>query len=155
MNKTLKKKLCWNCEGNVTLKQENCPYCGVYLSPSDGDEDENSLLPPYRLAISEEDSSIPPASYSSSGEKQEGEEMSLSENSGEIPLSEIKALVLPLGLLLIGITFGLFAALLVLFSKNGYLTLSWDAELWYVYLMIAIPAFILGYRFLTVSSYAK
>lgn len=152
MNKTLKKKLCWNCEGNVTLQQENCPYCGVYLSPSDGSEDENSLLPPYRLEISQE-SSIPSTPYQSSEDKEE--ESAAVENSESPPASDVKALVLPLSLLLIGVTFGLFALLLVLFSKNGYFTLSWDADLWYVYLIIAIPAFIGGYRSLIHSSYAK
>ena len=33
-NKNAKKKLCWSCEGRVAKEAENCPYCGVYLSPN-------------------------------------------------------------------------------------------------------------------------
>src|ERR1700722_8685985 len=48
MSQKLKKKLCWNCDGSAALEVENCPYCGVYLSPlgAGGEEKEGIFAPP-------------------------------------------------------------------------------------------------------------
>lgn len=34
MNAKPKKKMCWNCEGNVNLHAEVCPYCRTSLKQS-------------------------------------------------------------------------------------------------------------------------
>ncbi len=38
-----KKKLCWNCEGNVSLEQEICPYCRASIVPSIDDGQEANV----------------------------------------------------------------------------------------------------------------
>lgn len=48
MSGEAKKKLCWNCEGLVALHLENCPYCGVYLSPTEtATQSMSSFDPPF------------------------------------------------------------------------------------------------------------
>lgn len=41
MHTSTKKKLCWNCEGNVSHEAVNCPFCGVYLHHSSDDSYSN------------------------------------------------------------------------------------------------------------------
>ena len=145
MNATTKIKLCWNCEGRVTLEQENCPYCGVYLSPSSGSEKDNSILPPYRLVTTEEEAAIPKSPYSTASDAVENESTQASlEESNEA--DQINAIIIPMGLLLIGVSFLLFSLILLLFSDRGVLTLSWNADIWYVYLALAVPSLFFGWR---------
>jgi hypothetical protein len=41
MSAVPKKKLCWNCEGNVSREIDNCPYCGVYLHAAELEENSS------------------------------------------------------------------------------------------------------------------
>ncbi len=54
-------KLCWNCEGRVSHEEENCSFCGVYLSPTIHSSTSDNITPPYSLE--EEADSPPPAPY--------------------------------------------------------------------------------------------
>lgn len=33
-----KKRMCWNCEGNIPLQEEVCPYCRASVLPIQSDE---------------------------------------------------------------------------------------------------------------------
>ena len=109
-----KKKLCWNCEGSVSLQEENCPYCGVYLSPSVGEEGmqeqiEELFDPPYR--INEEGrSDVPTSPFPVEANLQLAE---------EVRGNDLKKIVLPLSMLLSGTVFFLFGLALFLFSRQG------------------------------------
>ncbi|MGZ3633930.1 MAG: hypothetical protein ACXWM7_06595 [Parachlamydiaceae bacterium] len=42
MSENTKKKLCWNCEGNVSLYEDTCPYCRASILPQiDSNQEEN------------------------------------------------------------------------------------------------------------------
>ena len=58
MNKTAKKRLCWNCEGSVSLEAETCPYCGVSVIPATLENINAGFTPSYRLGAAQ-DSAIP------------------------------------------------------------------------------------------------
>src|ERR1700682_6107444 len=64
--KPKRQKMCWNCEGNVNLDEENCPYCQVALFPQT-DEDNSShshnFSPPYKSENHLMSSSIPKSPY--------------------------------------------------------------------------------------------
>jgi hypothetical protein len=47
MNKVLKKRLCWNCEGSVAVNAETCPYCGVSVIPATLEGAEVGFTPSY------------------------------------------------------------------------------------------------------------
>lgn len=148
-NKPAKKKLCWNCEGAVSLESENCSFCGVYLS-SLGTEDKNDLFsPPFRMEVEEENEVIPAPPYVHE------ETASLKEESVSVPVapvvakgqptSTVLAIFLPLFLLLSGTIFSLFGLVLFLFSHNNTLVLRWDASYWGFYLFPAILMLIFGW----------
>lgn len=142
MNKPVKTKLCWNCEGNVSRSAENCPYCAVYLSPENEDLQEETapLAPPYpKATLSKE---IPKAPYTQQEES--------SEDVIEEPAStfHFQAAFLPLIFLTTGLISLFFSFMLFLFSENGKLTLQWDGDIWYVYSLIALPLLFFGWRFL-------
>lgn len=144
MSATKKKKLCWNCEGRVSFEEENCPYCSVYLGPApDDDSKQDALAPPYRLVDAEEEQEAPESPYQVQEEVSQFEEDSVPEL--ETAKSDLKDVVLPLGLLSAGSLFILFGLMLLVFSDHGTLTLSWNADYWYLYVLLALPAFLLGW----------
>jgi hypothetical protein len=136
-----KRKLCWKCEGGVSLTEENCPFCGVYLSPSN--PNENSWLkPPYRLV--EEEQAVPPSPFTNSApSKIEKEVIPSPENEAT---HDVQNVVITLVLLITGSIFLLFGLILWLFSDNGVFTLHWNSQYWFIYLAIAVPMLLLGWR---------
>lgn len=142
MNKPQKTKLCWNCEGSVSRTIENCPYCGVYLSPeaSDIKEEQKPALskPPYTPKNNKK-SDIPKAPYAPQ------EAISTPENTTLVAPSSLQTVFLPLFLLSAGAIALFFAFILMLFATNGKLTLQWDGEQWYLYALAAIPLLAAGW----------
>lgn len=152
MNTKTKKKLCWNCEGNVAIIDETCPYCGVSLDVSpmlSNAVGSDALNPPYKYTKSTSETTIPLAPYRT--EEQEGQNST--EEASPPPLGTVKAThelqktAIALSSLLLGFTLLLFAAILLLFSDtNGYLTLRWSADYWYLYLVIGGPLLYWGWK---------
>jgi len=142
-NPLQKKKLCWNCEGRITLETDNCPYCGVYLSPLS--EDENPLFsPPYRMDNEEVEETPPQPYVAEAASKEISEEPPEEEQS-----HNFAEILIPLLFLLSGAVFFLFSFTLLLFSRQGVFTLSWDGAFWPLYLLIGAP--LLGYGGYTLS----
>lgn len=154
MSATQKKKLCWNCEGRVSLEEENCPYCAVYLGPApDGEGNQDVLAPPYRLVEADDDQDqLPPESPYQLHEETPDEEESLDLDAAQ---SDFKQVVLPLVLLSAGSLFFLFGLMLLIFSDEGNLNLSWSSEYWYIYVLAAFPAISLGWVILGKVDYAQ
>lgn len=146
-----KKKLCWNCEGRVAYSDENCTYCGVYLSSSSlinqNDESSTHIAPlaPYRPK--KEDTSIPHASFKNNFNEESGDsdQDELEDMTPEAENSQHSGL-LPFCLLLSGSIFFIFGLILFIFSRQGMLTLQWDASYWFLYLGVAAILLFLGWR---------
>lgn len=130
-----KKKLCWNCEGDVVLNAANCSFCGVSLEVAAMEEEKKDpFAPPYRLEPNPDQ--IPTAPYPLSPEAKE-------EQASKDP----RSLVLGLTLLLLGSTCALFSLILWLFSSpEGILTLRWNGNYWFVYLLVSLPMLYLGWK---------
>jgi hypothetical protein len=150
MNAIPKKKLCWNCEGNVSLSDETCSYCGVSVVPSSLDGSNENLIPPYRFTTSHKDYTIPLAPYASESsdasvqEKEDGAEPNATvENPSS---SYFKGMLLPMILLLTGSVFFLFGLILMLFSQDGLLVLKWKTGFWFLYLLVSLPLLFFGWR---------
>lgn len=145
MNTKTKKKLCWNCEGNVSLEDELCPYCGVSLdvTPIAGTNIQDmQLIPPYKLSTNPVDQPIPTAPYPS----QEVNEEPPLEKTETYP-NDVKTFAIPLALFLLGSVLILFSLILLIFSDSqGILTLNWNGNYWFIYLLIGIPLTYLGWR---------
>ena len=144
MNATLKKKLCWNCEGRVGLEEQNCPFCAVYLGPAPNDAGERKddiLAPPYKIVDSHESESLLATPYA----------MNESEKAVPLPTetaegNDIRKVALPITCLSGGLVFLLFGLILYLFSSNGVFTLTWNGSYWYFYLAVAIPLLVFGWK---------
>ena len=142
-----KKKLCWNCEGRVSLSEENCPYCAVYLGPAVSDHGKRDILaPPYRLVEAEEEETLPQSPYTVQQENREEEREPDLEVVKEAATEDLKQVIVPLGLLSAGTLFFLFGLMLLVFSHEGAFTLTWNAAYWYVYLLFALPLLVIGWR---------
>ena len=143
-----KKKLCWNCEGNVAKEIHNCPYCGVYLQAVDGEEDETVWSPSYR-SPKEDNQEIPAPLYQSS--KVEPVPQVKEEDTVQYsPLvwAQMKKDVLPLVLLMSGSIFFLFGIVLFLFAYPGTLTLQWKGEYAFYFLLLSLPSIYFGWKWL-------
>lgn len=141
-----KKKLCWNCEGRVSFSVENCPFCGVYLSSSSliNQQDESSThIPPYRTSS---DKSIPASPYNMNDDEEIKTEDSNEDIQEEALNTNQKSNLLPFILLLAGSVFLVFGLILLIFSRQGTLTLQWDASYWFVYLGMAVVLLFVGWR---------
>lgn len=158
MSTAVKKKLCWNCEGNVSRQADNCPYCGVYLhrenddADYEEDDDPEDLTPPYHpQPLSQEENTIPSAPYLAQDSVQETPQIAETyiQKAAE-PLLNLtggwKTVVLPLVFLLSGSVLLLFGTILSLFSQDGVLTLQWNGEYWFVYLLTSLPLLYLGWK---------
>lgn len=151
MNQKPKKKLCWNCEGSSSVQDENCPYCGVYLSPlSIGDnsgDQHNPFAPPYRMNHTDEEHGIPKSPFATQ-EKDPliSNEEKVAEARVEEDSDETQTPILPTVLLLIGGGLLLFTLALVLFSQNGKLTLQWDADYWPLFLLLSGAMLFFGWK---------
>ncbi len=142
MNKPVKQKLCWNCEGSVATFIENCPYCGVYLSPDHQEGFNLDLLKaPYPL---QEEETVSNTSISDSDPQTE-EIIPVEEEETFFKEKVLRHHSLMSSFFLtLGVFFALFAVALLFFEENGYLILKWDADYWYVYGAIAVPSLLFG-----------
>lgn len=149
MSKNAKKKLCWSCEGRVEKAAENCPYCGVYLSPNIPDTPKSAISAPYTAQV-QANAKAPVAPYQpkkGQAEEEASEEASEKEAAeAQASISDLKTVLLPLVLLLAGTIFLLFAAVLYLFSQNGVFTLRWNGDNWIYYLALSVPMLFFGWR---------
>lgn len=143
------KRLCWNCEGDVSYQISQCPYCGVDVTQPQA-KDENAIFKgyatPFQAAAHQE---IPQPPYAQTQSKEivmetvslEGESEPHKESA---PASnrDLKALLL----LLPGIVFSLFGLTLLCFSTDGVLTLQWNQNVAIFYFLGAAPLLYLGWR---------
>lgn len=139
--KTPKKKLCWNCEGRVTLTEEYCPFCGVYLSPStlpEGADHQQHLAPPYKLVEDPSENNLDDANDTD----KDDQKLEISEEQEE----SFKNTLLTIFCLLGGVIFFLFGLVLLLFSQQGVFTLQWKASYWIFYLLVSLPLLLIGWN---------
>jgi hypothetical protein len=146
MSAVPKKKLCWNCDGNVAKEIDNCPYCGVYLLATD--DSENRWNPSYQSS-DQEDEEAPTPLYQMQQEEEstevKKESHSLAFLSSEL-IQNIKNDLGPILMLMAGSVFFLFGIILLLFSQNGILTLQWNGSNWIYFLGLSLPLIFLGWK---------
>jgi hypothetical protein len=147
-----KKKLCWNCDGNVSREIDNCPYCGVYLHAEELEEN-SSWNPSYRPSSKTEEIPTPIYQIQSEEEEEEtiesppAEEIESPETTNNLS-TQLKKDVFPILFLMMGSIFFLFGIVLFLFSQNGVLTLQWQGSYAVYFLIASIPLVGFGWRFL-------
>ena len=143
MSATPKKKLCWNCEGRVSFSEENCSFCGVYLSPSSADFEEVDSA---KTTSKGSEKTIPFDSFNTDSNLERVENKENNANVDDALDQENDSGLTALALLLAGSIFLIFGIILLTFSKQGTLTLKWDATYWYAYISIAAIFLAAGWR---------
>lgn len=155
MTKKNEKRLCWNCEGNVSHHLPQCPYCGVDVTQPPV-RDENSLFrgfgSPFQRAPNQE---IPEPPYA----REQTQDFTVTEEEWSSALNEEKSQakeegaptsskreMIALLLLLPGVVFFLFGLALTLFSTEGILALQWNQNVAYFYFLGSVPLLYLGWR---------
>lgn len=150
MGKKNDKRLCWNCNGYVEFQFENCPYCSCHIDHLSKNQavksgvegelnaslNESVLNPPYP-AISKEF-----AVTKEEWDQALNEDVAEREPEEKEHKNDLVAMIM----LLPGVMFVLFAAILFFFSSDGVLQLQWKASFAYFYLLGAIPLLIFGLR---------
>jgi hypothetical protein len=150
MSAVPKKKLCWNCEGNVAKNIDNCPYCGVYLHAAEM-EDESAWNPSYRPDLDNEDIPSPLYQIKPQVDEESEEEAQTAGDSKSMTwnhlFSQLKYDVFPILFLMMGSVFFLFGIVLLLFSQNGTFTLQWKESDGLYFLLFAVPLIGFGWMY--------
>ncbi len=148
MSAVPKKKLCWNCEGNVSREIDNCPYCGVYLHALELEEN-SQWNPTYQSSKTEE---IPSPLYQVPNQEEINEQKEFSSPEDSFSWSflftQLKRDIFPVLFLMTGSVFFLFGIVLFLFSQNGTFTLQWQESDAFYFFILAIPLIAFGWKFL-------
>lgn len=151
MSATPKRKLCWNCDGSLSLAVDQCTYCGASLKEGAAPKPKkpvDHLAPPYAMLQDNKPGAAPqppfdilgkPASSTNAVEES-------SESDEATSSSETTTVFSSILFLLGGSVFFLFGLVLWLFSHNGVFTLHWNGDYWYVYLSGGAALLFLGWR---------
>lgn len=154
MKQADRQKMCWNCEADVSYDSTYCPFCGTDLlttgdyesAPTEDSSIQESLAslykPPYSVR-NQEGIGVPDEPEDAAYAQDEPEEEPLHLQAHE---EEKGPTGWPLLLLTIGGQLFTLGLLLLFFQKNGKVTLEWNAHLWAIYLLSALPLLIFGYR---------
>lgn len=163
MNKKNEKRLCWNCEGSISLHLIHCLYCGADLTQSPAHEGDRShferrgeIGSPFQSSAQRSVPTPPyarmtPENFSVSEEEWKqtmDEEKTTSPKEEAPPATLIKKEMGALLLLLPGIAFLLFGLALIFFSHDGVLSLRWNQHFAYYYFFGSVPLLLLGWRIL-------
>lgn len=142
MNKKNEKKLCWNCEGSVSLHLEQCPYCGVEVNQI---PENPPFASPFQTVQNSNATPKPPYQNFDVSHEEWNNALEAGEEEQEVYHSTKKEMIALL-LLLPGIVFFLFGFMLIFFSSDGILTLHWNQSFAYFYFLGAVPLLYLGWR---------
>jgi hypothetical protein len=142
-----RQKMCYNCEGEIDLDVIVCPFCAADLR----EEKPEQQTPTYHHSVHLKNLNTQQSLYPSQQaqikerveeEVQEEEEPNPAVEEEEAPTNTI----LPIVLMTLGSQLFLFGLLILLFSKNGEMTLKWSAEFWWLYTLASLPFLIFGYK---------
>lgn len=137
-----KKKMCWNCGGEVPESSIRCDFCGGDFSSQK--EEEKVISNPYSQSYEADE--IPNAPYHAPHSyEMSNHEESPSINEVEKGEKERKS-VISLSFLLPGITLLLLGLGIFFFSEDGYFTLKWDASYGVFILLTSLVFIYLGIR---------
>ncbi len=142
-----KMHLCWNCDAQISMEHASCPYCGSALNYEERASMSEEV--PVQDELAEQQ-----AYYTQKPEEALGNEwgdavdQTMAEQQDFVRKEGIEGMLLPLLALMAGGVFFFFGALLLLFSQDGQLTLSWSQGYWMLYWALGIPLLFFGWKLL-------
>ncbi len=146
-----RQKLCYNCDGDVDLDVIVCPFCAADLRVEKSEQMQarasHVAKPMHVQGLGESlypssQPQRPPPFRETVVEKPEPVSLPQSGEEGANPVWASLLIALGGQLFVLGL-------LLAAFSRQGVLTLQWDARLWFLYLFASVPFLVFGYRALS------
>lgn len=136
-----RRKLCWECGGEVPYSAEQCPFCGAVFEVGDPKESETEAFFNQSSESSDlfSDGQDPKPLYQPIDEDAPLEEEVPTEE--EKPDAESRQQLICLCLLIPGFALLLFGIIMFFFSQEGYLTLKWNAS-WGMFIFALAALFI-------------
>lgn len=156
-----RQKMCANCNGKVSFEATECPYCAAEQTPVAKTSPKNNSLqdslaslynPPYSPKSAEkmkakEKEKVEPSTAPRKQVFYTEPESPVAQATAALPLeNDAKKDFWALFALIVGgnlLTLGLMQ---FFFSENGLLVLEWNSAYWYLYCLIALPLFYLGFK---------
>jgi len=148
-----RQKLCHNCEGEIDVDVIVCPFCAADLREEK--PEQRYCSHPQSFSNNQMTQSLYPSSIQDQEVQKPSEIPSRISHQEEafqdVPSEENKqaGLFVPTVLFTLGVQLFIFGLLMLLFSHKGTVILKWDARFWFVYLFVAVPFLIFGYRALS------
>ena len=142
MKPNKRQKLCHNCDAEIDLDVIVCPFCAADLRSEK--PEQKSAPPTVRNLRGETEGSLYPPPYPIKGAVEETIAKPLAE--AESPEEKPKSVILPTILLTLGVQLLVLGLLMVLFSHKGVILLKWNAHIWFLYCIGAIPFLYFGYK---------
>lgn len=142
-----RQKLCHNCEAEIDVDVIVCPFCAADLR-EEKPEQKNA---PFNTSISNLNDqqtmqSLYPPAYKSAFSETSAEQAATSDQSTK---KKDKNIFAPTILFTLGVQLCLLGLLMLLFSHKGVVILKWDARFWLLYVALAIPFLVFGYKSLS------
>lgn len=136
-----RRKLCWECGGEVPESAEQCPFCGAAFEVESADASDTDAFFSQSHASADyySDSEPPRPLYQPIDEGASQEEGFSSEEDKSDGASRQQLICLCL--LIPGFALLLFGIIMFFFSQEGYLTLKWDAS-WGMFIFALSALFI-------------
>lgn len=146
-----RQKMCSNCNGKVSFEATECPYCAAEQTPvlknsvkSTSLQDSLASLyaPPYQPKVGEK-ASAPVRKQVFFTEPESPITQAIPaqavQNDAKKDFWALFALIVGGNLLTLGL-------MQFFFSEKGILVLEWESSYWYLYCLIALPLFYLGFK---------
>ncbi len=136
-----RRKLCWECGGEVPQSAEQCPFCGAAFEVVSTEEGETDAFFSQSSGSADfySDSEPPKPLYQPIDESVPQEEVSDEEE--EKADGSARQQLICLCFLIPGFALLLFGIIMFFFSQEGYLTLKWDAS-WGMFIFALSALFI-------------
>lgn len=159
-----RQKMCTQCDGRIPIEAQECPYCSAEQleRPSEPDLFSNhqsiqaslsSLYsPPY--GAKQPGTSIASIQADSFKKAESSAYKEVSSKGPQIPQEGVmveepvqdKSCFWSILTLSLAANFFILGMLQCFFSDNGKLTMQWDSDYWFIYLLFSIPLFFFGYK---------
>jgi hypothetical protein len=134
-----RQKMCPNCDGRIPYDATQCPYCFTAVQ-GEGNSLKNSSLQDSLTSLY-----TPP--YAAKAEPEEKKRAV--EDAAVLPkdaITEEKEAFWPMLLMSLGANLFVLGLLQFFFSENGQVRLEINSEFWFLFILLAIPLFYLGYK---------
>lgn len=150
MKKETERRMCWNCEGYVSIHLTQCPYCRSFLQ--DPVISSNHVTQDFQNDSELFESSHPESHSFHFNEKQSWEEDPIKDSQEMTPIVEGVVKNLSKIFLFLSVGIFIFGLSIFLFGSKEGLTLHWGKKWAHLFMLSSLPIVYWSYRSASSSS---